>query len=32
VIVLDLEQSPLREEVPPTQWAHRIRRLVETPR
>jgi hypothetical protein len=32
VIVLDLERSPLREEVSPEGWIQRIRRLVETPR
>jgi hypothetical protein len=32
VIVLDIERSPLREEVPPDHWGERIGRLVETPR
>jgi len=32
VLVLDLERSPLLEEVAPEHWAQRIRRLVEAPR
>jgi hypothetical protein len=31
-VMLDLERSPLREQVRPDHWADRIRRLVETPR